>query len=118
VTPKRGDRVAPPPVDDEWDLRFADQAAAKGWEDLARHAPGNTRECFERLRSQPCPARYLPRQHQLRLALATVKVGGHWLPQWQYEVTAGGRVWYAVDDDKHVLWITHASPRHPRATDR
>lgn len=45
-------------------------------------------------------------------------MGGRPLPQWQYEVTSGGRVWYAVDEDKHIVWITYASTRHPKATDR
>jgi hypothetical protein len=44
VSAKRGDRVAPPPRAAEWDLRFADFPAARGWEELCRHAPGNTRD--------------------------------------------------------------------------
>ncbi|MCZ7433224.1 hypothetical protein [Streptomyces sp. WMMC1477] len=37
---------------------------------------------------------------------------------WQYGVTSGGRVWYAVDVDKHTLWVTYAASRHSRATGR
>ena len=37
--PKRGHRVAPSTAD-EWDLRFGDNAAADGWEQLSRTAPG------------------------------------------------------------------------------
>ncbi|MFF0876176.1 MULTISPECIES: hypothetical protein [Micromonospora] len=42
---------------------------------------------------------------------------GRALPQWQYEVTAGGRVWYLVDDQTRTCWIKHAGTGHPRATD-
>ncbi|MBA2951815.1 hypothetical protein [Streptomyces himalayensis] len=43
MSPKRGDRAAPPPGDDEWDIRFADAEAAKGGEQLSAQAAGNTR---------------------------------------------------------------------------
>jgi hypothetical protein len=32
VSPKRGDRVAPPPAAGQWELRFATTEAVKGWE--------------------------------------------------------------------------------------
>ncbi len=32
------------------------------------------------------------RQHRLRGPLATHEIGGRHLDQWQYEVTAGGRI--------------------------
>jgi hypothetical protein len=41
---------------------------------------------------------------------------GRDLPQWQYEVTGGGRVWYC-DDDKQRVWITRAGAGHPKATE-
>lgn len=47
MSPKRGDRVTVPPPDDEWDIRFGASDAVKGWEELCRHALGNTRRCFE-----------------------------------------------------------------------
>jgi hypothetical protein len=40
------------------------------------------------------------------------------MEQWQYEVTAGGRVWYLVDRKARTVWLTHASTAHPQATDR
>jgi hypothetical protein len=33
VSLKRGDRVSPPPVKDEWEVKFATSEAAKGWEE-------------------------------------------------------------------------------------
>jgi hypothetical protein len=44
-------------------------------------------------------------------------VAGEDLQQWQYEVTAGGRVWYAVDDKRRRVVLTYASTRHPKATE-
>lgn len=49
--------------------------------------------------------------------LANRLVAGRSLPQWQIEVTAGGRIWYAIDVERREVRITYASPRHPKATD-
>jgi hypothetical protein len=58
------------------------------------------------------------RQHRLRgKALATRKVNGKVLDQWQYEVTSGGRIWYCPDPDERVVWLTDAGPGHPKATE-
>jgi hypothetical protein len=43
---------------------------------------------------------------------------GRDLEQWEYEVTSGGRVRYVIDDQDHTVWLLHASPRHPKDTDR
>ncbi|MFE7589169.1 hypothetical protein ACFU6K_07180 [Kitasatospora sp. NPDC057512] len=92
MSPKRGDDVPPPPVGGEWRLRFGASEAAKGWSDLCAEASGNARRCFEALRANPLSARDPDRQHRLRGRLATRVFGGVELPQWEYEVTAGGRV--------------------------
>jgi hypothetical protein len=39
------------------------------------------------------------------------------LPQWQYEVTAGGRIWYCPDARHRIVWVVAASPSHPKATE-
>jgi hypothetical protein len=117
VTPKRGERAAPPPLPDEFDIRFDNAESAKGWEDLGRSAPGNLRRAFEAIRAQPRPAPHTQRHHPLRGSLAHVLRRGTSLEQWQYEVTAGGRIWYLIDDDARTVWITYAGTRHPKATD-
>jgi hypothetical protein len=38
MTPKRGDRVAPPSLPGEYALRFATNDAVKGWDELCRQA--------------------------------------------------------------------------------
>lgn len=117
MNPKRGDDVPPPPVGSEWRLRFATNEAAKGWIDLCAEATGNTRRCYEALRSDPLSMRHPDRQHRLRGRLATATLGGTEYPQWEYEVTAGGRVRYLVDESKRTVYLVYASTRHPKDTD-
>jgi hypothetical protein len=116
VSPKRGDRAAPPPVDGEFDLRFANSAAADGWEQVARHAPGNLRRAYDAIRANPRSAVAPERHHRLKGSLATGGWKGQRLERWQY-VTGGGRIWYLIDDDRCTAWITYAGTGHPRETD-
>ncbi|GAB4060259.1 hypothetical protein [Catellatospora paridis] len=118
MTPKRGDRAAPPTLPGEYAIRFAANDAAKGWEDLCRQAAGHTRAAYEALRDNPCPRPETDRQHRLKYDLAWANHDGVRLEQWQYEVTAGGRIWYVVDHEARVCWIKHAGTGHPKATDR
>jgi hypothetical protein len=69
------------------------------------------------MEAAPCPNPATERQHQLKGKLSTDMYGGKALPQWQYEVTGGGRIWYLVDYDTRTCWLKFASPRHPKATD-
>ncbi|MFD8591153.1 hypothetical protein ACFV1B_16660 [Streptomyces sp. NPDC059637] len=117
MSPKRGDDVPAPPVGDERRLRFATNEAAKGWGDLCAQAPGNARRCYEALRSDPLSTREPDRQHRLRGRLATGRLGGVDHPQWEYEVTAGGRVRYLVDEPRRTVHLVHASTRHPKDTE-
>ncbi|MEV4329784.1 hypothetical protein AB0K02_04465 [Streptomyces sp. NPDC049597] len=117
MTPKRGDAVAPPTVGEEWHLRFATNEAAKGWGELGAAAPGNTRRCFESLRNDPQSMADPDRQHRLRGRLATALLAGREYPQWEFEVTAGGRVRYLVDEARRTVHLVYASPRHPKDTE-
>lgn len=118
MTPaKRGDRAAPLARPGTYALRFATADAAKGWEELCRQAPGNTRASFEAIETDPCPTPPTTRQHQLKGSLATGTHAGRVLPRWQYEVTAGGRIWYLIDHDNHTCWIDVAGTGHPKQTD-
>ncbi|MBA3489067.1 MAG: hypothetical protein H0T78_05885 [Longispora sp.] len=118
MTPKRGERVAPPAVSGEYTLRFANTDAVKGWEELCRQAPTNTRAAYEALRSDPTPHPAHERHHRLKFDLKWGKHDGKVLEQWQHEVTGGGRIWYLVDPDTHTVWLTYVGTGHPKATDR
>jgi hypothetical protein len=91
VPPKGGDRVAPPPRPGSWELRFADSAVGGDWERLVQNVPSAALACFDALSSSPHV--YSSRQKHLRGEFAMRAVGGRPLPQWQYDVTSGGRVW-------------------------
>lgn len=117
MTAKRGDRAAPPPVGDEYDVRFARNEAAAGWEHLARHAPGNLRRAYDAIRANPRSRTAPDRQHRLKGGLGTATWKGEEYEQWQYEVTGGGRVWYLVDNERRTVWVTYAGTGHPRETD-
>lgn len=118
MSPKRGDRAAPPRVGQEYDIRFDNAESAKGWEELASCAPANLRRAFEGIRDAPRPNPPTERHHRLRGSLATAARRGDILEQWQYEVTGAGRLWYLVDDATRTVWVTYAGPGHPKATDR
>ncbi len=118
MSPKCGDRVTVPPPDSQWDVRFGTSEAAAGWDELCRHALANTRRCLEILRTDPRTRTDHDRQHRLRGDLATHRHNGRDLEQWEYEVTSGGRVRYAIDDHARTVWLIYASPRHPKDTDR
>jgi hypothetical protein len=117
MSPKRGDQVPQPAQGQEWHLRFDTPQAAKGWHDLETVAAGNLRKSWETMRHAPDRSTDPQRHTRLKGGLATITRKGLDLPQWQIEVTAGGRIWYLLDTDHHTVWITYASPRHPKQTD-
>lgn len=116
MSPKRLDRVAPPPVGDEWNVRFGTTEAAKGWNDLCTHAPAKTREAFEMMRSNPRPPQD-ETHYQLRGLLATRAFNGMALEQWQVKVGGSARIWYLPDDSTHTAWVVEASVAHPKKTE-
>jgi hypothetical protein len=117
MSPKRGDRVAPPAVRGEYVIKFATNDAVKGWEELCRQAAANTRGAYEAMRDNPCPKPETERQHRLKRDLAWAVHDGKTLEQWQFEVTAGGRIWYVVDQDTRTCWLKHVGTGHPKPTD-
>jgi hypothetical protein len=115
--PKRGDRAAPPPGPDEWDVLLHTSEAADGWEELCRQVPGPTWEAWIILRTRPTQPANPSRQHKLKLAVKSRQIKGRTLDQWQYEVTSGGRIWYCPDPETRTVYMTHAGTRHPKQTD-
>jgi hypothetical protein len=51
--PRRGDRAAPPVKAGACRLIFNDNAAADGWEDLCKRAPGPMQEVYDHLSKDP-----------------------------------------------------------------
>ncbi|MBI2897851.1 MAG: hypothetical protein HYY06_30110 [Deltaproteobacteria bacterium] len=115
---KRGERVAPPPRQGDWELRFATSEAASGWEEICTQAPGPARDCYDALSRDPRDrAHSSSRQHQLKGQLATRELKGAGLEQWQYEITGAGRVWYCIDDRRRRVLLTLATTGHPKSTE-
>ncbi|MFE0462686.1 hypothetical protein ACFW1A_25865 [Kitasatospora sp. NPDC058965] len=117
MTTKRGDRVAPPPGDGEFDVRAASSEAGKGWDDLCQQARSNALAAWKTMRTNPSPVVQTPRHSRLKHKLASGSHRGQSLPQWQIEVTGGGRIWYLVDQDARICWIVRASTGHPKETE-
>jgi mRNA-degrading endonuclease RelE of RelBE toxin-antitoxin system len=117
VSPKRGDRAAPPAVGGEYEIRFANNEAADGWEQLARQASSNLRRAFDTIRQDPRARANPERQHRLKGALCSADWKGRMLERWQFEVTGSGRIWYLIDDENRTVWIVYAGAGHPKATD-
>lgn len=117
MSPKRGDRAAPPATGDEYEVRFANSAAAEGWEHLARHAASNLRRAYEVIRATPRSTTSPERHHRLKGALGTGRWKGAEYEGWQHEVTASGRIWYLIDDERRTVWVTYAGTGHPKETD-
>lgn len=119
MSPKRGDRAAPTPVDDEWDIRFSTNEAIKGWAQLEQQARENLRRAWDTMRTNPGPGpgKPNPRHGQLKGSLATGRQSGRVLPLWQLEVSSSARIWYLLDEETHRTWVHHAGVGHPKATD-
>lgn len=92
--------------------------AALGWAGLLAQAPDNLDRAWVAITADPRCRDDLSRQHRLKFDLRIIKINGVELEQWQYEVTGGGRIWYAIDDETRTLWITQAGTGHPRKTDK
>lgn len=119
MSPKRRDRVAPPPVDGERDVRFATNEAIKGWQALEAEAADNLRVAWDTMRTDPGPGpgKPTPRHSRLKGSLATGCHGGRVFPQWQIEVTGSGRIWYLLDTEDHTVWVKDARTGHPKETE-
>lgn len=111
------ERVAPPPVGDEWDLRFAKNDVKAGWEQLCRMAPENTRRAYDEIRSNPCPAKQTSRQFRLRGNMKSFELKGENFPLWQYEVTGAARIHYCVMEHKKTILFIYAGTAHPKSTE-
>lgn len=113
----KGDPVAPPPGKDEYAVVCHTRQAAVGWKELCNQAPGNTSDAWWQMRTDPAPVPDTPRHHQLKGSLAYGVRNGETLPQWQIEVTSGGRIWYLFDAVRRTCWLKEVHIGHPKATE-
>lgn len=57
------------------------------------------------------------RHHRLKGMLGTGIHNGTYMKQWQYEVTADGRIWYLIDTERRTLCLRHAGTGHARTAE-
>lgn len=112
----KNDPVPPPRVKGEFEIKFGSRTAALGWQQLCNQVPANTLDAWMLMRTNPAPSVPTQRHHQLKGDLATGLRNGKTYPQWQIEVTSGGRVWYLFDQNSETCWVVHAGVGHPRKT--
>lgn len=99
-------------------MKFANNPAAKGWDELCNVAATNCAGLLDVLRTDPRSMPSPGRHHRLKGELREVTLSGKQLEQWQHEVTSASRVWFGIDDAKHTVWVTLAEVGHPKKTDR
>lgn len=113
---KRGARATRPPQLGQWTIRYTDSETGKGWEDLSSQMASSIATLFDKLTADPTHADNRDRQGPLKGTLGHAQIRGESLPQWQYELAGGGRIWYAIDETNKTVWITKATARHPNET--
>lgn len=119
---KRGAAVPRPPKASEYEIVFGSSEAERGRRDLKAIAKNALADAWDYLTAHP--ARYdAARCYRLRGDASAIDLDGRRLPQWQYKITSGARLWYAIDEpapqskkNGRVI-ITRASPGHPNETD-
>lgn len=119
---KRGSLVQRPAKANEYEIVFGSAPAERGWTDLKAVAKNALSDAWDYLTAHP--TKYdAARCYQLRGDAGAIIIDGKTLPQWQYKVTNGGRLWYAVEEPTPKskkpgrVIITSASPGHPNETD-
>ncbi len=93
----RAERIARPARTDEWEIVAADKGVSDEWERWARQEPNALAAAYDHLATNP--TQFSPRQKRLEgRTYGTGTYGGRTFVRWQYEATAGGRIFYFVDD--------------------
>lgn len=130
----RQERIARPARTDEWEVVAADKGVADDWERWAKQEPNALAAAYDQLATHP--TQFSSRQRRLEgNTYGTGSYEGKGFDRWQYEVTAGGRIFYFVDDPtdggrkksqregrgprprKRVI-VEAVHPGHPKATER
>ncbi|MCU1482929.1 MAG: hypothetical protein JWQ19_3715 [Subtercola sp.] len=118
---KRDIPVPRPLKGSEYEIFFGSASAERGWGDLKAVAKNALADAHDYLRIHPALFDS-SRCYRLKGDLAVVIVDGVELPQWQYKVTDGARIWYVVDEPtakskkRGRVVITRAVTGHPNET--
>ena len=130
----RDERIARPTRTDEWNVVAADVGVAADWDRWAKHEPNALAAAYDQLATNP--TQLSSRQRRLEgKTFGTGTYEGKTYDRWQYEATAGGRIFYFVDDPieggrrtpqrrgrrpklcRRVI-VEAVHPGHPKGTER
>jgi len=119
---------------DECEIVAADKGVADDWDRWAAQEPNAIAAAYDQLASNP--TQFSARQKRLEGATyGTGTYQGQTYDRWQYEATAGGRIFYFVDDPtgggrrqpqrrgrgprpKRRVIVEAVHPGHPKGTER
>lgn len=102
----------------KWRVLHASRRSKKEWRRAADSMPDLMAAEKRRLETRPTDRSANPRRTaQLKGKLKDRLIGDKRLPQWQHEITGAGRIWYCVDKEQRVVWVTKVSLSHPKETD-
>lgn len=130
----RAERIARPARTDEWAIVAADKGVAEKWDRWAQQEPNALAGPYDRLARNP--TEFSSRQKKLEgKTWATGTYEGMSFERWQFEVTAGGRIFYFVEDPtggergpvqrkgrgpkpRRRVIVEAVHPGHPKGTER
>jgi hypothetical protein len=109
----------------EYEVVAASKRIADAWAQWGATEPNALAGAYDQLAEDP--KAHSKRQTRLAGNYASGTYDGRTYDRWQYEVTAGGRVWYFVDDTPSGtgkrrrpgrVIIEKVAPGHPKGTER
>jgi hypothetical protein len=130
----REERIARPTRTDEWEVVAADKGVADDWNRWAKQEPNALASAYDQLSTNP--TQFTSRQKRLEgKSYRTGTYDGRTFDRWQYEATAGGRIFYFVDDPtagsrkqpqrqgrgprpRRRVIVEAVHPGHPKETER
>jgi len=114
VAGKRGELVPRPPKKVEYEIRFADARAQKGWQNLVATIRNQMTDVWDFLTRTPDTT--TPTNYPLRGDLDSIQRDGVAHQRWQHKPTENGtaRIWFYVEG--HVVHLEQVHTSHPNAT--
>lgn len=103
----------PPDAKFTYPVHAKNRSVVTQWDAICSSHAGNARRCYDHLALTPYarppnPARGRPLRRTRRLPVDNL---------FQYEVGGGARIWYQVDEVRHIVVIQEAHSTHPKATE-
>lgn len=118
----RGSNVPRPQKAAEYDIVYGNNSAQKGWNDLKATSRNALVDAWDYLTRHP--DQYDEnRCYQFKGELSTITANGTELPQWQYKVTNGARIRYAIQTSQkgskgpRQVILIRVDSGHPNDTD-